>query len=124
MFDAFERARGLVDVRFRAHGRNVQSGLDCVGVVLIAFKLNDLVIPPYRLTGGSWEQIESILSSAFDTSGDPEPAAEQLVISRLPRCFHMGVLGTASVVHADLRVGRVVETPGSLAGAIRHYHRF
>lgn len=86
--------------------------MDCVGLVVLAFDLRDLEIPPYRLSGGSWDQIEGALAGVFRRIKHERPQSGDLLVGRLPRCFHLAVAGPSSIIHADLRVGRVVETPG------------
>lgn len=121
--EPFSRALALVGTRFRPLGRNPKFGLDCIGLVIAAFDLGEVFLPAYRLSDGSWAQIESVLDLYFCRVERPSIAAGDLVVSELPKSFHFAVLGPASFVHADLRLGRVVETPHRPPSASSRYFR-
>jgi len=119
----FERARSLVGIPFRPQGRSREHGLDCIGLTLEAFQVRHLKLPAYRLTDGSWDEIEAVLKGSFDRVPDTVSEDDDLVISRMQRCFHFGVLGHASLIHADMRIGRVVETPLRALSEDTRYYR-
>lgn len=122
MLEPHERATALIGTRFRAQGRNPASGLDCVGLVICAFDLSPVELPRYRLTDGDWDGIERALRPWFDRCmGNTRPS--DVVVFRMPRCFHFGVLGKGHLVHADLTIGRVVarQLPAPLSSDARHY---
>lgn len=122
MLDAYGRARNLLGTPFRPQGRDPATGLDCIGLVLLSYEIPAATVPPYRLSDGDWSVIEQHLFARFLMRGDGKHRAGDLMVSRLQRSFHFGVLGPASVIHSDLRIGRVVETPlGSEAGESRIY---
>lgn len=123
MTDAFARARKLLGVPFRPHGRSPLLGLDCVGVVLWAFEIVGAEAPRYRLSDGSWPEIEARVSRWFEPA--PQGATQPtLLITHRRRSFHFAVGGPDTFVHADLRIGRIVETPlCGLDGPTRCYRR-
>lgn len=109
-------ARSLVDVRFRLHGRDPGTGLDCVGVVLacLAAAGRPLAFPPtYGLRNAD---ISSLL--ALSEREDVLPGAlpcrpgDILLVRPGPAQHHLLVaLGPQSFVHAHASLRRVVETP-------------
>lgn len=121
--DAFSTAKAMVGVKFTPQGRSEVSGVDCIGLVLCAFDIQALRLPRYRLSDGTWDEIEAVLFDHFTPAGTGLGQASDLLICRLPRCFHFGVLGPASIIHADLRAARVVEAPGQTLGAVQRRYR-
>jgi hypothetical protein len=109
-----ERARALVGVPFRPQGRDACLGLDCAGLALAAFGLPpDLARRDYRLRGNHRSEIETALRRHFRKISRPQGRAGDLLLLTVGHeQFHLAVLTTAGFVHADARLGRVVETPG------------
>lgn len=123
MTDAFARAQSLLGVPFRPHGRSPHLGLDCIGVVLWAYEIAGKTAPRYRLSDGSWPEIEAQVSRWFEPATDGA-VQEALLITQRRRCFHFAVGGPTTFIHADLRIGRIVETPlHGLEGPTRCYRR-
>lgn len=111
MLEPFERARQLLGSPFRPQGRSPVTGLDCVGVVILAFALRDVDRPSYRFAGWSWRKIEHEIGTWFTLSSPNSRQRNRLVVFDFGRSFHFGVTGDRSFVHADLRLRRVVEQP-------------
>lgn len=86
-------------------------------MVLFAYELPSTQVPIYRLSSGSWTEIERIVLIWFEAVSSEHARPSDLQISRLARSFHFGVLGRGTLVHADLRLGRVVEAPWSTLSA-------
>lgn len=86
-------------------------GFDCIGLVLHAYAISDVALPRYRLSDGDWPSIEAALQIWFDRVRIGSATCDDLVVCRLPRCFHFAVLTDSSTIHADLRLGRVAERP-------------
>ena len=109
-----KRALALVGTAFRPQGRDPAQGVDCVGLCLLAYDLPaGTARDDYRLRGEHRDEMEAALPARFRRlkrararPGDlllMLPAADQL---------HLGILTARGFVHADMRLRRVVETPG------------
>ncbi|PCD01968.1 hypothetical protein COC42_10745 [Sphingomonas spermidinifaciens] len=103
-------ARALVGARFRLHGRDPATGLDCVGVAACA--LGRKVPGDYALRTGDADRAASRIAAA----GLARVAAGRpgdVVLMRVgPAQLHLGVLIEGGMVHADAGLRRVVERPG------------
>ena len=114
---AVERAAlDLIGIPFSLHGRSVESGLDCVGLVghcLSAVGKKSAVPADYRLRGqyadracAYFDDLQfSQVSDASVVAGDIlllEPGARQI---------HLAVVTPKGAVHAHMGLGRVVVTP-------------
>lgn len=111
------RARDLVGTRFRPQGRRREHGLDCIGLVTLAGRLPVEMIPAgYRMRS---EVKEDVLSLTLDDRVEKIPPTEAgpgdvlLVRAGLGQ-HHFLVLAKNGYIHADARLGRVVETPGAV----------
>jgi len=109
------RARGCVGARFRPQGRDPATGLDCVGVAVMAFGLPVMrVRKDYGLRGGSRTQIEREMSDYFDRISPAKAGAgDLLLVEPGPEQLHMIILTPGGYLHADARLRRVVEVPGA-----------
>lgn len=83
-------------------------GLDCIGVVAHAFDLTLLEAPRYRLTDGDWCLVERGVAPWFNAVFGRERSNSDLAVFRLARSFHFGVVSGDDLIHADLKIGRVV----------------
>lgn len=108
MLEPHERALTLIGVPFRHQGRDASIGVDCLGVVTCAFKLPLPDVPRYKNTDGTWQSIEDGLSPWFDPCDGRRATNNDIIVFRLPRSFHFGVVSGAFLIHADLKAGRVV----------------
>lgn len=108
------RARGLVGTRFRGQGRSVSAGLDCVGLVAAALRL-DRVRGDYALRGGSEAELDAALHAAGLRAVDGARPGDVLVMRAGPGQLHLGIWTGAGLVHADAGLRRVVERPGKVA---------
>jgi cell wall-associated NlpC family hydrolase len=110
--DIVERARLLVGCAFRSQGRDPKLGLDCVGLVMNAFRIEPgQVRRNYRLKGSHKSELESQLSSFFRSVTSPQPG-DVLLCQIAHMQVHLAIHCGDSFVHADARLRRVVETPG------------
>ena len=114
-------ARACVGTRFRAQGRVVGLGLDCVGVVLVAARAAGVQlreVPAYALSG----QHEAMLLEMLGRAGAVRVAAAEAaagwrvagdiaVLVPAPGRLHLGVLTPGGLVHAHAGLGQVVEGP-------------
>jgi murein DD-endopeptidase / murein LD-carboxypeptidase len=107
-----DRARALVGTPFRLHGRDPDHGLDCVGLVGVAFRRSDGVPIGYALRGNDQARwIAQIDALAMRRSDDPQPGDILLMRAGVVQ-LHLGMWSGHSLIHADATLGRVVETPG------------
>jgi cell wall-associated NlpC family hydrolase len=106
-------ARRCVGARFRAQGRDPETGLDCVGVAAVAM---DKTMPParYPQRGQDWRSI-ALVAEAMELwpifPGEAR-AGDLLMVEPGPGQNHMIVMTPTGFVHADVRLRKVVETLG------------
>lgn len=106
-------ARTLIGVPFRLHGRAPDLGLDCVGLVAIAYHLTSNVPTGYGLRSrdlSHWERI--IRAQGFARRHAHWRRGDLLAVRPGPAQIHLGVWTGDSLIHADAGLGRIVETPG------------
>jgi len=113
--DIVRRTRALVGSRFRPQGRDPGAGLDCVGVILCAFALpSHEVRSDYRLSGHGRGEVEQGLLRRFRRVGRRQRRPGDVLLCRgREDQVHLCVECGGSFVHADARLRRVVETPGT-----------
>jgi cell wall-associated NlpC family hydrolase len=124
--DIIERARRLIGVRFRPQGRNAENGLDCIGLASLAYRVGGPHIrDDYRLAG-SHNAVPLKRGLAVDFRRVPKTqirTGDLLLCRPSAMQWHLGVYSGAGVIHADARIGRVVETPGALPWPIAAVYR-
>lgn len=111
--DPVSRARALIGVSFRLHGRSPETGLDCVGLVALAYGLKDNVPTGYALRGrphSYWEKV--MRSHGFRRQSTAPVPGDLLFVCPGPLQIHLGVWSGESLIHADAGLGRIVEAPG------------
>jgi len=116
--DVIARARGLLGVRFRLHGRDPATGLDCVGLVSAALQLNFAVPTGYPLRGGDTRAYVALIDQFASRCAAQPQVGDVLLMSIGPQQHHMGIWAGASLIHAHAGLGRIVETPGALPEAL------
>lgn len=111
----------LVGTKYLKHGRNPETGLDCLGVVLEVFKMNSFTIVQTGKARSSRRELsDPMFELAPDATADPEqelrsgrfstsfqevdnPAPLDLVV--LPE-EHIGIMiDTETVLHTDIHAG-------------------
>lgn len=109
-------ARGCVGTRFRAQGRTVGLGLDCVGVALIAARAAGAAgqaVPAYTLSGDNEHRLDAVLAASGCVAlGDelPQPG-DLVVVAPAAGRRHLAIVTDAGMVHAHAGLARVVESP-------------
>ena len=104
----------MVGARFRPQGRDPATGLDCVGLVWAAYAAAGAVLPVpagYPLRGWQRERIETALVAVGFERVEDRCDGDVVLIALAAGQFHLGVMGTASFVHAHAGLRCVVETP-------------
>lgn len=117
------RARGLIGVRFRPHGRSAAGGLDCIGLVAAAAGIAD-VPTGYAMRGGSYERLAEALRVAGLRQCRRRRAGDALALSSGAEQLHLGIWSGDGLVHADVALRRVVERPGEPPWPILGIWRF
>ena len=103
------RARALVGVPFRLHGRGTD-GLDCVGLAGLAYGVP--VPTGYALRGGAMPRIATAAAGAgLRTVADARPG-DLIAMATGPGQLHLAIGTADGFVHADAGLRRVVERPG------------
>jgi hypothetical protein len=108
------QARALLGTRFRPQGRDAVTGIDCVGLILAAFALpKGRVRRDYRLRGDHRAEIEAGLLGWFRRVPRTQcrPGDVMLLLVGLEQ-WHLAIRTELGFIHADARLGCVVETPG------------
>ena len=112
--DHAERARALVGTRFRAQGRTPALGLDCIGLVLCAFDLPaEGFRRDYRMRGDHRRELLAGLARPFRRVPPSRRKPGDVAVLQVTRDqLHLAILTENGFVHADARLGKVVETAG------------
>lgn len=112
--DVVARARGLIGTRFRLHGHDPATGLDCVNLVALACGVTAHVPTGYPLRGGDAARYAAQIDGfAKRRSGTPQ-IADAVLMTMGPQQFHLGIWTGTSLIHAHAGLRRVVETPGAI----------
>lgn len=111
MNDIVAAARRALGSRYRLHGREPDTGMDCVGLVAWAFGV--AVVPSgYALRNGDVDRMMMLIArSGLRRVAVPE-AGDLFLAKTGPGQLHLGVWTGGSVIHADAMLRRVVERPG------------
>jgi len=110
-------AASLTGCRFRLHGRDPSTGLDCVGVVVASLRASDLPcqLPTgYQLRTGQWPDADSWATRNNFTAADGScrPGDVLLMVSG-PSQLHMAVVAMdpSWIVEAHAGLRKVVLSP-------------
>ena len=109
--EALARARAVIEVPFRLHGRAPDRGFDCVGLVAYAWRVD--VPTGYAMRGTPRDRIERVLADLGFESADALPGAVALIAAG-PGQLHLGVATGTGVIHADAAARCVVERAAPL----------
>lgn len=115
--DHAARARALIGTRFRPQGRDAESGLDCVGLVLCAFAMPAVAVRrDYRMRGEHQRELVEGLSASFRRVALSAARSGDVLLLRLAADqLHLAIVTPAGFVHADAGRGKVVEMAGAPA---------
>ena len=117
-------AEGLAGTRFRLHGRDPATGIDCVGLVVAALAHIARTVPEpnglYALKNSAIDRALALprLAGLIAVSGAAMPGDVVLVRVGPAQCHVLILLAGDRFVHAHAGLGRVVVTPGPLVWPI------
>ena len=111
-----QAARTYVGVKFRLHGREPETGLDCVGLVQTCLTVAESTLQLPSRYGLQTLDVTPLLDIANDRSiltvNGPVEAGDILLVKPSVTQHHLLVaLNRKSFVHAHAGLRRVVETP-------------
>ncbi len=113
-----DAAQALVGSRFRLHGRNPVTGLDCVGVLSVALIAIGRAAPlpdAYRLRSRAVPDLPRIARDCGMVAINDALQAGDVLVARIGPCqFHVLIAADdGRVVHAHAGLGRVIISPMS-----------
>ncbi len=112
--DIIARARSALGAPFRLHGRDLATGVDCVGLAALALGKVSGVPTGYALRGGSIDACIEAIRALCLTRRRGEPRRGDLLLMMAgPHQFHLGLWTGEGLIHADANARRVVERPGA-----------
>lgn len=108
-------ARAAVGTRFRLHGRDPATGLDCVGLAALAMRAEGFsgeVPRGYALrSGDAARACEAVAAAGLAPAAEPR-AGDLLLLRTGPGQLHLAIDSGGGIIHADAMLRRVVERPG------------
>lgn len=110
-------ARAAVGARFRLHGRDPASGLDCVGLAAHAYRAVgvEVAIPRgYALRGGDPAAITRLIEAGGLVRAEDARPGDLLLCDSGPGQLHLVIADEDGVIHADAMLRCVVARPGPL----------
>ena len=110
-----EAARGAIGVRFRLHGREVEDGLDCVGLVAVALRgggFEGMVPSGYAMRSGDAAHVTAAIAGLGLIPVEDACEGDVLLLRAGPGQLHLAIGLGDGIVHADAGLRRVVERPG------------
>jgi murein DD-endopeptidase / murein LD-carboxypeptidase len=119
----WDAALALVGVPFRLHGRDVASGLDCVGLVAAAYARAGLVaasVPDrYRMRETNVDDARAWIAAAGLSAVTGAGEVGDVVLSDMGGGqLHLMIAGAGATIHAHAGLRRVVEMPGAPPGCV------
>jgi murein DD-endopeptidase / murein LD-carboxypeptidase len=105
----------LLGVPFRLHGRDPAIGLDCVGLVALVHDRVADAPTGYALRTSRQAEWMVLLDGLFiRNAGADISVGDVVMLCTGPATVHLGIWTGTSLIHADARLKRVVETPPPL----------
>lgn len=118
-------AEALVGTRYRLHGRDPATGLDCVGLLsatLTAIGRTPVLPAGYALRMHRLPGLDPFLQGCGLALADGPPAPGDVMLTRVGACqFHLLIAGRGGrLIHAHAGLRRVVAMPGPPAWPVIH----
>ena len=109
------RARAMIGAPFRPQGRVSQTGLDCVGLMLVAFSIDPDSVPRnYRRRSFGLSKVVADMPAVFRRVPRTQRRTGDLLLLKVgPDQGHLAVLSAVGFIHADAALGFVTEVPGT-----------
>jgi cell wall-associated NlpC family hydrolase len=126
--DLANAASSLVGSRFRLHGRDPATGLDCIGLFAAAMAAcgRSVALPNgYALrTRDPANLLPEASRLGFEPAASPMEVGDVLLFAVGPAQFHLGIAATGTtVVHAHAGLRRVVSGPPDPRWAVAGHWR-
>lgn len=128
---AAARALAMAGAPFRLHGRNAQTGLDCIGLGMMALQkaghkgLTDAKVPAaYSVRGGTVQQFAAAMRALGLRPVRVSRPGDLVLAQAGVAQFHLMIVTDAGHVHADASLGKVVEMPGASPWPVIAYFRW
>lgn len=112
--DRVARARAMLGVPFRLHGRD-ERGLDCVGLAAVTLGRAVPLPQGYGLRSGDGERAQAWLAAAGLVRVDDPVPGDVALVRPGPLQLHLMIHVPGGFVHAHAGLRRVVESPGACA---------
>lgn len=109
---AVAAAREAVGARFRLHGRDPATGLDCVGLAALALRAAGVVgtVPSgYALRSDDVARVVATIAAAGLVPATDVRAGDLLLLRAGPGQLHFAIQTEDGLIHADAMLRRVVE---------------
>ncbi len=121
-------AEQLVGTRFRLRGRRAKTGIDCVGLVLLALRNSGRTVPDvtgYGLRNHDYSFLSGIADAAgFETVDSKIAMGDVLVVTPGPAQRHLLIASARHhFIHAHAGIGKVVRMPGPVSWPITNIYR-
>lgn len=123
-----QAAEGLLGAPFRLHGRDPATGIDCIGLVLLALQgagHPTPALPRYAIrSAGEVDVAGPLLRCGFVPVQEIARPGDLLVVRPGPGQVHILLAArSARAIHAHAGLGKVVETPLPLPWPIQGHWR-
>lgn len=106
----------MIGARFRLHGRDPATGVDCVGLAAWAFEAE--VPRDYALRSGDAARVRAFVARLGLSEAEGRATGDLLLLRSGPGQLHLAIDSGAGIVHADAMLRRVVERPGAIPWAV------
>ena len=109
---AVAAARSAIGARFRLHGRDPATGLDCVGLAALALRAAGarLEVPTgYALRSGDVGRVVAAIEAAGLVRAEAPRTGDLLLFEAGPGQLHFAIQSDTGMIHADATLRRVVE---------------